>query len=54
VLAVDPSSTRAGGSILGDKTRMAVAAPIAGCRRVSTPSEGLDRATEAWQHFCDP
>jgi putative protein kinase ArgK-like GTPase of G3E family len=39
VLAVDPSSTRTGGSILGDKTRMAVTPPIAGCRRVSTLSE---------------
>jgi putative protein kinase ArgK-like GTPase of G3E family len=51
VLAANPSSTRTGCSIPGDKTRMAVATPIAGCRHVSTLSEGLDRTTEAWQHF---
>jgi LAO/AO transport system kinase len=34
VLAVDPSSVRTGGSVLGDKTRMAV------CRSTPTPTSG--------------
>ena len=40
VLAVDPSSARSGGSILGDKTRMA--APVGGARGVH-PAEPVGR-----------
>ena len=48
VLAVDPSSTRTGGSILGDKTRMARLAdasrtPTSGRRRRRAPSAGWPR-----------
>jgi LAO/AO transport system kinase len=40
VLAVDPSSTRSGGSILGDKTRMARLAADAGAFVRPSPSSG--------------
>jgi hypothetical protein len=47
VLAVDPSSTRTGGSILGDKTRMAssrcIPTPTSGRRRPRAPSAASRR-----------
>jgi LAO/AO transport system kinase len=42
VLAVDPSSARSGGSILGDKTRMER------CRATPTPSSGPRPASRIW------